>query len=81
MAINLPTFAVSARDYIRLTGQEKRDGGPICFSDKADTQIPDLQALCHRLTLCLREGAAIMLLQKLAAFVDGVESYLTDTGM
>ncbi|KAG8979124.1 hypothetical protein FRC05_009334 [Tulasnella sp. 425] len=77
-AINLPTFTVSSRDYIRLTKQVEGDGKPTCFSDTKDTQIPDLQAWCHSLTISSRERTARSFLQKLKTFAAAVESYLDD---
>ncbi|KAG8929017.1 hypothetical protein FRC01_005056, partial [Tulasnella sp. 417] len=77
-AIDLPTFTVSSRDYIRLTKQVEGDGEPTCFSDKADTQIPALQEWCHSLTISSRERTARSFLQKLKTFAASVQSYLDD---
>lgn len=77
-AIDLPTFTVSSRDYIRLTKQVEGDGKPTCFSDTKDTQIPALQDWCHSLTISSRERTARSFLQKLKTFAAAVESYLDD---
>lgn len=77
-SIDLPTFTVSSRDYIRLTKQVEGDGEPTCFSDKTDTQIPALQAWCHSLTISSRERTARSFLQKLKTFAASVQSYLDD---
>ncbi|KAG9018995.1 hypothetical protein FRB90_007375 [Tulasnella sp. 427] len=77
-AIDLPTFTVSSRDYIRLTKQVEGDGDPTCFSDTVDTQIPALQEWCHSLTISSRERTARSFLNKLKTFAAAVQSYLDD---
>jgi hypothetical protein len=77
-AIDLPTFTVSSRDYIRITGQVQNDGEPTCFTDKDDTQIPQLQDWCRSLTVSSRERAARTFLNHLKTFSASVEAYLID---
>ncbi|KAG9048459.1 hypothetical protein FS837_012833 [Tulasnella sp. UAMH 9824] len=78
-AIDLPTFMVSSRDYIRLTKEVKDSGTErTCFSDTADTQIPALQEWRHSLTISSRERTARSFLQKLKTFSASVQSYLDD---
>ncbi|KAG9038318.1 hypothetical protein FRB95_001730 [Tulasnella sp. JGI-2019a] len=74
--IDLPTFTVSSRDYIRLSGQVEGDGEPTCFSDKEDTQIPAVQVWCHQLTVSSRERTARSFLQQLKTFLANVQSAL-----
>lgn len=77
-AIDLPTFTVSSRDYIRVTGQVDGDGEPTCFSDKVDTGIPAVQDWCRQLTIKSRERTARSFLQHLITFLNSVQSYLHD---
>ncbi|KAG8961273.1 hypothetical protein FRC03_005582 [Tulasnella sp. 419] len=77
-AIDLPTFTVSSRDYIRITKQVEGDGEPTCFTDVADTQIPALQEWTKSLTVSSRDRAARNFLTQLKTFTAGIESYLRD---
>ncbi|KAG8926319.1 hypothetical protein FRC02_008968 [Tulasnella sp. 418] len=77
-AIDLPTFTVSSRDYIRITKQVEGDGEPTCFTDVADTQIPALQEWTKSLTVSSRDRAARNFLTQLKTFTAGIESYLCD---
>ncbi|KAF8531170.1 hypothetical protein JB92DRAFT_3105602 [Gautieria morchelliformis] len=74
--IDLPTFCVSARDYIRITKQVKGDGKPTCFTDVVNTGIPDLQEWCQSLTVSSRERAARTFLAHLHTFIASVMSYV-----
>ncbi|KAJ1303224.1 hypothetical protein OPQ81_011422 [Rhizoctonia solani] len=75
-AIDLPTFTCSSRDYIRITEQVKGDGGPNCFTNPEDTEIPALQEWCHKLTLSSRERSARALLHNLTTFLRSIKSYV-----
>ncbi|KAJ3937366.1 MAG: hypothetical protein NXY57DRAFT_981850 [Lentinula lateritia] len=79
-AINLPVFTCSSRDYIRLTNQVKGDGEPTCFSDKASTGIPDLQAWCHTLTVASRTRAVKNFYDSLKTFATNINSFVSGIG-
>ncbi|CDO69419.1 hypothetical protein BN946_scf184791.g14 [Trametes cinnabarina] len=74
--VDLPVFTVSARDYVRLTGQVKRDGDATCFSNLEDTGVPELQKWCHELTVAPRAKAARELLNQLTTFCRNTIGYL-----
>ncbi|CAE6439062.1 unnamed protein product [Rhizoctonia solani] len=75
-AIDLPVFTCSSRDYIRINKQVKGDGGPSCFVNPEDTEVPALQEWCHQLTLSSRERSARTLLNNLTTFLDSIKSYV-----
>ncbi|KAI3612523.1 hypothetical protein WG66_009883 [Moniliophthora roreri] len=79
-AINLPVFTCSSRDYVRLTNQVKGDGEPSCFSNVADTGIPELQKWCLSLTSASRARSARMFLASLKVFANSVVGYLRGIG-
>ncbi|KAI0829426.1 hypothetical protein BC628DRAFT_1501297 [Trametes gibbosa] len=79
-AIDLPVFTVSARDYIRITGQVKGDGDPTCFSKTDDTGIPSLQQWCHHLTVASRSRAARNFHAQLNTFCKNVLGFLQGIG-
>lgn len=61
-------------------GQVKGDGKPSCFSNIADTGIPDLQKWCHQLTIASRERAARAFMTHLKAFTVSIRSYVQGIG-
>ncbi|EUC63310.1 GTPase SLIP-GC protein, partial [Rhizoctonia solani AG-3 Rhs1AP] len=75
-AIDLPVFTCSSRDYIRIKKQVKGDGGPSCFTNPEDTEVPALQEWCHQLTLSSRERSARNLLHNLTTFLHSIKSYV-----
>ncbi|CAE6511703.1 unnamed protein product [Rhizoctonia solani] len=75
-AIDLPVFTCSSRDYIRTKKQVKGDGGPSCFVNPEDTEVPALQEWCHKLTLSSRERSARTLLHNLTTFLRSIKSYV-----
>ncbi|KAH9482911.1 Nuclear GTPase SLIP-GC [Psilocybe cubensis] len=79
-AIDLPVFTCSSRDYVRLKGQVKGDGKPICFSNVKDTGIPDLQQWCHQLTIASRERSARSFMAHIQTFAQSVQSYVQGIG-
>ncbi|KAI9063349.1 hypothetical protein FKP32DRAFT_1592405 [Trametes sanguinea] len=79
-AIDLPVFTVSARDYVRITGQVKGDGDPTCFTKVEDTGVPELQQWCHHLTVASRSRAAHNFLKQLSTFSRNVLGFLEGIG-
>ncbi|KJA29987.1 hypothetical protein HYPSUDRAFT_196279 [Hypholoma sublateritium FD-334 SS-4] len=79
-AIDLPVFTCSSRDYVRLTGQVKGDGGSSCFSNVEHTGVPALQQWCHQLTIASRERAARTFLTHVKAFAQSIQSYVEGNG-
>ncbi|CAE6530132.1 unnamed protein product [Rhizoctonia solani] len=75
-AIDLPVYTCSSRDYIRIKKQVKGDGGPSCFTNPEDTEVPALQEWCHQLTLSSRERSARTLLHSLTTFLRSIKSYV-----
>ena len=63
-----------------VIGQVKGDGKPTCFSNIADTGIPDLQKWCHQLTVASRERAARSFMTHLKAFAVSIDSYVRGIG-
>lgn len=50
VARSLPVFCVSSRAYQKLSNRLTKDSGIASFATKAQTQIPQLQAHCRKLT-------------------------------
>ncbi|KAF6763822.1 hypothetical protein DFP72DRAFT_484423 [Ephemerocybe angulata] len=75
-SIDLPVFACSSRDYMRLTGQLQGDGEASCFSKLGDTGIPAVQKWCHDLTLGYRREAAEEFLTRLDDLTRNVKMYV-----
>ena len=63
-----------------VIGQVKGDGKPTCFSNIADTGIPDLQKWCHQLTIASRDRAARSFMTHLKAFAASIASYVQGIG-
>ena len=63
-----------------VIGQVKGDGKPTCFSNTADTGIPDLQKWCHQLTIASRERSARSFMTHLKAFAVSIDSYVKGIG-
>ncbi|KAG0709519.1 hypothetical protein DFH29DRAFT_869853 [Suillus ampliporus] len=78
--IDLPVFTCSSRDYMRIVGRVKRDGGPSCFSNVKDTGIPALQEWCHQLTIGNRSRAAKRFHTQLTTFANSVRVYVDGIG-
>jgi hypothetical protein len=68
------------RPLTAVIGQVKGDGKPTCFSNIADTGIPDLQKWCHQLTIASRERAARAFMTHLKAFTVSINSYVQGIG-
>lgn len=58
----------------------KGDGDPTCFTNPADTGIPELQDWCHELTLASRQRSARLFLAHLKTFANSVMSYVAGIG-
>ncbi|OJD36211.1 tat pathway signal sequence protein [Diplodia corticola] len=57
VARSLPVFCISARAYQKLSGRLKRDKDVSGFSDIIETEMPQLQAHCKKLTETGRAAA------------------------
>ncbi|KAF5393772.1 hypothetical protein D9757_000094 [Collybiopsis confluens] len=68
------------RDYVRLINQVKGDGEPTCFSDKASTGIPGLQAWCHKLTVSSRTRAVKNFFELLKTFATSISLFVSGIG-
>ncbi|KAJ3011389.1 hypothetical protein NUW54_g2186 [Trametes sanguinea] len=79
-AVVLPVFTVTARDYVRITGQVKGDGSPACFSNVEETRIPDLKKWCHHLTEASRMRAARGFREHLTTFSRSIIAFLESVG-
>ncbi|USW48463.1 hypothetical protein Slin15195_G017820 [Septoria linicola] len=61
VARSLPVFRVSSRAYQRLCGRMKKDTEVAGFTDIAQTEVPQLQVHCKKLTVKGHDGTGIKL--------------------
>ena len=74
VACSLPVFCVSSRAYQKLSGRLQKDGGVNGFTSLGQTEIPQLQAHCRKLTEAGR-------LQGCKSFLNNLSRLLTSLGL
>ncbi|KAF5352995.1 hypothetical protein D9758_007953 [Tetrapyrgos nigripes] len=72
---DLPVFACSSNDYLRLTGRST-DGSPACYEEASQTGIPDVQTWLIQATRKEHERAAKSFLKLTQLFIRGVRTRL-----
>ena len=78
--IDLPVFACSSNDYLKVQGiKESRDGPANCFSRPADTQIPQLRRFVHSTTANLSAFFAANFVEQTNDLLDRVKLLATDS--
>lgn len=72
VAKSLPVFCVSSRGYQKLMNRLKKDSDIPGFKDVAETEIPQLQVHCKKLTEAGREAACRRFLTSLSQLLNSL---------
>ena len=72
VAKSLPVFCVSSRGYQKLCGRLEKDAEVTGFATKEQTEIPQLQVHCEKLTETGRSTACRAFLNKLSQFLNSI---------
>ncbi|KAF2271929.1 uncharacterized protein EI97DRAFT_240440 [Westerdykella ornata] len=80
VAKSLPVFCVSSRAYQKLCGRFKKDGSVPGFKTLEETEIPQLQAHCKKLTEAGRIQSCRAFLLSLIQLLNTFSIWATDEG-
>lgn len=80
VARNLPVFCVSSRAYQKLEGRFKKDKDVPGFEDAEQTEIPQLQAHCKKLTVNGRQAGCRRFLNSLTQLLTSLGLWSSDDG-
>lgn len=80
VAASLPVFCVSSRAYQKLSGRMKKDNDVPGYSMLADTEIPQLQAHCKKLTEKGRQASCRRFLNSLKQLLGSLGLWASDDG-
>jgi len=80
VARDLPVFCVSSRAYQKLSGRLKKDNKVAGFEDIEQTEIPQLQAHCRKLTENGRQASCRRFLNSLTQLVTSLGLWASDDG-
>ncbi|KAK5708963.1 hypothetical protein LTR17_020189 [Elasticomyces elasticus] len=80
VAKDLPVFCVSSRAYQKLEGRFKKDKDVPGFESKDQTEIPQLQFHCKKLTEKGREAGCRRFLNSLTQFLTSLGLWSSDDG-
>jgi hypothetical protein len=80
VARSLPVFCVSARAYQKLCGRLQKDGNVGGFASKQETEIPQLQVHCHKLTESGREAGCKNFLNGVSQTLSSLALWASDDG-
>jgi hypothetical protein len=80
VARSLPVFCVSARAYQKLCGRLQKDGRVGGFASKQETEIPQLQDHCHKLTESGREAGCKNFLNGVSQMLSSLALWTSDDG-
>ena len=81
VAKSLPVYCVSSRGYQKLMGRLKKDADVHGFKDVVETEIPQLQAHCKKLTEAGREGACRRFLNSLSQLFNSLRLWSSSDGV
>ena len=81
VAKSLPVYCVSSRGYQKLMGRLKKDADVHGFKDVVETEIPQLQAHCKKLTEAGREGACRRFLNSLSQLLNSLRLWSSSDGV
>ncbi|KAM0709890.1 hypothetical protein Q7P35_003933 [Cladosporium inversicolor] len=76
----LPVFCVSSRAYQKLSGRLQKDGGVNGFTSLSQTEIPQLQAHCRKLTEAGRLQDCKVFLNSLSRLLTSLSLWASDDG-
>lgn len=80
VARTLPVFCVSSRAYQKLSGRMKKDSPVPGFTDLAQTEVPQLQAHCKKLTVKGRQASCRRFLNSVKQLVLSFTLWSSDDG-
>jgi GTPase SAR1 family protein len=80
VAKSLPVFCVSSRAYQKLSGRLEKDGDVNGFTLLDQTEIPDLQAHCRKLTEAGRQDGCKSFLNSLSRLLTSLTLWSSDDG-
>lgn len=80
VASALPVFCVSSRAYQKLSGRLRKDGGVNGFTSLSQTEIPQLQAHCRKLTEAGRLQDCRVFLNNLSRLLTSLSLWASDDG-
>ncbi|KAI7353650.1 hypothetical protein KC354_g11434 [Hortaea werneckii] len=80
VARNLPVFCVSSRAYQKLSGRLKKDKDVPGFEDVQETEMPQLQAHCKKLTENGRQASCRRFLNSLTQLLTSMALWASDDG-
>lgn len=80
VARSLPVFCVSSRAYQKLSGRLQKDGDTMGFTSLSQTEIPQLQAHCRKLTEAGRQGSCKAFLNSLSRLLNSLSLWASDDG-
>jgi GTPase SAR1 family protein len=80
IARSLPVFCVSSRAYQKLSGRLQKDGGVNGFTALEQTEIPQLQAHCRKLTEAGRLQGCKIFLNSLSRLLTSLSLWASDDG-
>ena len=80
VARNLPVFCVSSRGYQKLQGRLRKDGPVPGFKNIEETEIPQLQAHCEKLTEAGRIESCKRFLNNLSQLLNSLSLWASSDG-
>ncbi|KAK5125406.1 hypothetical protein LTR85_000515 [Meristemomyces frigidus] len=80
VARDLPIFCVSSRAYQKLSGRLKKDNDVAGFETSEQTEIPQLQAHCKKLTENGRQASCRRFLNSLTQLLTSLGLFASDDG-
>ena len=80
VARSLPVFCVSSRAYQKLCGRLQKDGNVGGFASKHETEIPQLQDHCRKLTESGREAGCKNFLNGVSQLLSSLALWTSDDG-
>ncbi|KAL9618945.1 MAG: hypothetical protein Q9160_006409 [Pyrenula sp. 1 TL-2023] len=80
VARSLPVFCVSSRGYQKLQGRFVKDSAVPGFTDAEETEIPQLQAHCPKLTEAGRANSCRMFLNNLSGLLNSLRLWSSNDG-
>ena len=81
VARSLPVFCVSSRAYQKLSGRLQKDGNVGGFASKHETEIPQLQDHCRKLTESGREAGCKRFLNGVSQLLSSLALWTSDDGI
>ena len=80
VAESLPVFCVSSRAYQRLSGRLEKDSAVSGFTNLEQTEMPQLQDHCRKLTEAGRAASARSFLNGLSQLFTSLSLWSSDSG-